>query len=535
MNDFSNLSLTKFVPAKSLAQTYYVQKTRVGMRLNMREILKKSKNGFIKAKGVLALFMLTAVFVIGCAKQNDKQVSVEPSKEEVTNDIDQENNNIKEIETDTETVTDTETDTETSTETETENVSDVIEHTGEVINNGGLYVSYNGNVYYRQYTEDSYAAEGIFGTYEAVVGAKKNMMCMKQDGTSEIAFSDTGEGNIYIYKDRMYLEKSGEDYLPNVYAVDLDGSNEQIIGKGWIKGIDEETGTLVGVLVDEENTYQLHMLDGATGETKKYELKVPCAEVLALRDGVIYYNGEVEFEVSQLGKIKLCSVNIDGTNEKLLADTNADLYEYGDRGTVVPCIQFVGETIYFAYGAYGGTGNFYQSGKIAKVKKDGSEFTVLLGNTEDLENFNNDLVNDTFYVTSDSGKDILYYSQSVENNESFALNLSTGKVEKTDFPVYAEGKPFEYEGGVSIYQNASPKMITWIPFVDYSYLELEKEADYYTVKDIELCDNWVYYRLEANENDPEASIGWRDGYRRVKTKIMRQQLDGETVETLFEY
>ena len=456
----------------------------------MRKDVKKSIRDLLKSKGTLVLVILATVFIIGCTKQTNGIDSEQPNK--------------------------------------------TVDYTNEIINNGGLYVSYKGNVYYRQYTSDSYNSEGLFGTYESIVGAKKNMMRMKPDGTAEIAFSDTGEGNIYICNDRMYLEKLNKGYIPIVYAVNLDGSNEQEIGTGWVKGIDEETGTLVCVFADEENTYQLHMLDGSTGETKKYDLEVPCSEFLALKDGVIYYSGEVESEASTLGEIKLCSVNLDGSNEQLLVHTDADLYEFGDRGTIVPCMQFVGDTIYFSYGAYGGTGNYYQGGKISKVEKDGSDFTVLLGDAKGID-INNNLVDDIFYVASDTEKEILYYSQTSENKKVFALDLSTGEVDKTDFPIYAEGKPFEYEGGISIYLNASSKMTTWIPYVDYSLLGLEKEADYYTVKDIELCDNWVYYRIEANEAAPEVSIGWRDGYRRVKTKVVRQELDGDAVKILFEY
>jgi len=47
VKDFSNLSLTKFVPAKSLAQTYYAQKTCTGMRENMRIIEYLQKNRLI--------------------------------------------------------------------------------------------------------------------------------------------------------------------------------------------------------------------------------------------------------------------------------------------------------------------------------------------------------------------------------------------------------------------------------------------------------------------------------------------------------
>ncbi len=183
----------------------------------------------------------------------------------------------------------------------------------------------------------------------------------------------------------MYLERYEEDYLSSVYSIDLDGKNEKHIGTGRIEGIDEEKGILVCTLVDESNTYQLYQLDCASGKLSKYDLEIPCIEVVSIKDGVVYYLG------------------------------------------------------------------------------------------------------------------------------------------------------FEFNGGVNMYLKASPHMTTLKPKVDYSFLKLEKDADYLTINDIEVCDGWVYYRLEANESNPEASIGWRDGYHRIKTTVVRQALKGQSAEALYEY
>ena len=492
----------------------------LGFLLEVKILLNNSRKGsksIMKLKGIVVYVLLAAIVLMGCSKQVNESDSNLPG-EDIQANVEKENNIPKDI----------------TNEDINENINNQ-DLPAEVFNNGGLYVKYNGNVYYRQYTADSYAPEGIFGVYEAIPGVKKNMIRMSQDGTKEKAFSDTGIGNIYIYQDKMYLGKVNEFYIPVVYAVDLDGSNEQEIGTGWIEGIDEVSGTLICTLVNDSNTYQLHKLDIATSELNEYDLEVPCAEVLAIREGVIYYSGEVDFEDSVKGKIKFSRVNIDGTKEMLLAETDTDLYEYGDRGTRITCIQFVEETIYFSYGAYGGTGNFYQGGRIAKVNINGSEFKILLGDVVGEEAYDYDLTEDTFYVVSENGLNVLYYTLLFDSNVSLGLNLSTGEIKETDFPIYAEGKPFVYENSVRIYLKASSSMTTWIPYIDFNYLGLEEEADYYTIKDIELSDNWVYYRIEANKNAPEASIGWRDGYRRIRTKIMRQELEKKETEILFEY
>jgi hypothetical protein len=165
-----------------------------------------------------------------------------------------------------------------------------------------------------------------------------------------------------------------------------------------------------------------------------------------------------------------------------------------------------------------------------------SFFEILAGTSENSDDTYDHLVGETFYVTGNKGNETLYYAEPEETQNSYALNLSTKEVSSSsDFPIFAEGKPFEFNGGVSIYQNGSPNMTILIPEVDYSSLGLDNADYYYTIKDIELCDNWVYYKLEANEYAPEASIGWRDGYRRIKTQVLREAVGGGNKEILFEY
>lgn len=468
------------------------------------------------------LFLLITIFMVACSSKEDfakkdKPMIDDQHKEEEKKDSkgykeEKENNEEKEVNEDN------------------ENKEDKDKVDGDKVsidNNGGLYVSYNDSVYYRQYTKDNFATVGLFGSYEIIPSSVKNMIALK-DGVKEVAFTDTGEGPIYIYKDRMYLQGYDEDWIPSLYSVDLAGEKEQIIGYGWIEDLDMETGIFVCTLADKNNIYQLFQLDGTTGALSKYELENPCGEVLALEDGVIYYQGLVDTDDSILGAVKLCRVNVDGSNEMILAETKEVLYEYGDRETIIPTIQFLDDFIYFSYGAYGGTGHFYQGGNIARVGKDGSNLQVLVGKV-DLR----PVANDEFYVAKDKDRHVLYYAELSENLDYFALDISSGNTEKTDFIPHEANKPFEYNDGVWIYSDGNPNMTEWIPHVDYSALGVD--GDYYAIDDVQLCDNWVYYKIQVSEEEPEASIGWREGYRRLKTQVIREEMKGDKKEVLFEY
>lgn len=461
---------------------------------------KKQKKGFnsiIRFRTVLMVTLFVAVIISGCSKNQGNLVKDE--------DITQASNPV-----------DTQKDSdETATGT---------------FNNGGLYVKYKDNIYYRQYTADSISEFGL-GTFQTVPGAGKNMMRLKPDGTTEVAFNDIGEGDIYIYNDKMYLQRYTEDYTSYIYSVNLDGSDKQELGKGRIEAMDEESGILVCTMENLRNEYDLFMLDGTTGEIKQYGIYISVTDggFVALHNSVIYYLSVNEDEDIEQSELMLCHVDVDDKTNDLFPTFEDDFYFYGAG---ITCIQFVDDTIYFAYGSYDGSGGFYQGGRIASIDLDGSNYKVLAGNSSDYS----DLVNDTFYVTSENGNDVLHYtSASLETYTAYSQDIATGQITETTLPVYAEGTPFVYENGINMIQYNAPTMTPLLPSIDYSYLNLEKEAENTSVYDIEICDGWVYYTLEADEYYPEANIGWRDGHRRLKTVVLRSQLSGDKTEVLFEY
>lgn len=404
----------------------------------------------------------------------------------------------------------------------------------KAVNNGGLYVKHNGFTYYRRYQAGNFETTGLWGDYYILPGLPNEMMRLKEDGTSEVAFADDGSGDIYICNDRMYLQRQ-TDYISVVYSVDPDGSNKKDLFYGSIEGIDEASDTLVCILLNKDDKYVPATLNTITGKITELELTIPYTVLLTVHQGFIYYLGEVDYQASALGKMKLCRVAIDGTQEQLLAESDGNLYEFDTFGTEIPCLQFVDDTIYFSYGGYAGTGHFYQGGLIARVNTDGSDYKVLAGTVTGTEYYS-DLVYDSFIVVKEGNRKTLYFTEYSEDYEGIrALDLLTGEVIAAPFVIHPEGVPFEYNGGVSIYRNASPTMTTLIPTVDYSTLGFGADEYYYRIHDIQQCGSWVYYRVEANEYNPDVSIGWRDGYTRIKTQVFREEVSGGKKELLYEY
>jgi hypothetical protein len=497
-------------------------------REEMRRSMKtKEKNRYnSRRKYLYLIIMLVTLVITGCTRSGNGGNDVLTSGEENITSVPQEESPSIEPEI--------AEDDEASLEEKEDLGNQGTEITGRIYNNGGLYVEYGGNIYYRQYTADNYLPDGLFGSYQLVVDSPKNMMRVTQDGITEVVFSDKGEGNIYIYKDRMYLTNVVEGSSSMIYSVKLDGSDRIDIGRGIIRAIDEDKGILVCTMEEANFQTGLYSINGDTGEFSKYKLDIPFNEYIKVVDDTIYYTSAVDSEVA-LGSVKLCSVKTDGTGNRLLVETESVYEEYYDGVKQIPCIQVIENTVYFSYGAFNGSAYVYQGGKIAKVNKDGSGFTEVLGQpNEDVDEYSS-RVGDLFYVIRQEGKDTIYYNQSLETYDAYALDVETGSKEPINFPVQAEGIPFEYNGGVYIYENASPILTNLVPVLDYNYLGDKNEEYYYTVNDIEVCNNWVYYRLEASEYYPEASVGWRDGYRRIKTVILRRDITANRDEILFEY
>lgn len=483
---------------------------------------------------MIFLLILTALTFGGCSLKKDTPVDQQEEYDEEEDEDEDESQDEEEAEEDEEvteqpTQAPEDSDNPKDEPTPSDEITDDV--ASEVINNGGLYVEYKGEVYYRQYTADSFYPDGLWGDYGIINGAPKNMMRIKADGTREIAFSDKGNGKIFIYQDRMYLSKYDESYRPILYSVNLDGSNELFIGYGEFLELDEKNGYLICYTSDENYNYSLARFNCAGNEMKVYSLYTPFSTYLGYVNGVIYYSGDPGYENSY-DQVIICSVNIDGSDEKQLVNHFTDLNEYQDYYLSIVNSQIVDNTLYFVYGGYAGTGHFFQGGHIGKVNLDGSGFEILLGAPGSLAA---EVTDEIFYVANINGNHILYYRDlSVKN---YALHLQTGRVEPVSLALNPEGIPFEYMDGISIFENGSTKPKTLIPYVDYSYLgvDLNQENYLFTIKDIEECKDYVYYKLEVSERDTEYDIGWREGYRRLKSLVIRQDLSGEIVEFLYEY
>ena len=220
-----------------------------------------------------------------------------------------------------------------------------------VINNGGDYVTYNRKSYYWEYHGNSFRHpdtrdidEGNLLLYDNAVN---DLICEDKNGNKETIYSGYAAGNIWIFSNRIFIEKVDDDgdCCP-VYSMKLDGTDlKEMDDYDYIRGICDKG------LIFTDRYFSGKLMTSDLKKKLLFEGDFICA------DGNVIY-----FTSLNSNSTILKSIDTDGENETTLA-------QISDQEDVT-FLQVIDNDIYFQYG------DFYSS-KIAKVKKDGTGFTVL--------------------------------------------------------------------------------------------------------------------------------------------------------------
>lgn len=403
-------------------------------------------------------------------------------------------------------------------------------------NNGGQYVKQGSYTYYREYTSANFEEVGLMGGYALIPDTSKKMMRIDDIGNKEALFDDVGSGAIFIYNGHMYLH-TGEslyDSSSSVYSVDLMGNDKKEHGEGFIHALDTKKGVLI---CKNPGSYGVAIMDCKTGE--KEIISNSSFLCYDYDKSVLYFT----FDDAPEGTIKIGSVRYDETAKKQLAAFDANIYGGGPMAYIQQT-QLATGYLYFSYGIYAGSGNYYQGGKIARVKTNGCGFEELAGT-------DGSFVGDEFIVLRKGNSDYLIYDDwSRPGGSSYSsLSLRNGKTEPTDLSPHSINLPFFEEvtlekevknAEVSIYPDNTGNKKALITSRDFEKVGVPGGIYYeaetlHNVRDTELAGNWVYFTIESGEHTPEEDIGWRYAYARTRTEVYRKQLSTGRIELLYSY
>ncbi|MDE6421177.1 MAG: DUF5050 domain-containing protein [Lachnospiraceae bacterium] len=421
------------------------------------------------------------------------------------------------------------------------------------------YVYQDGNVYYRRYHEDSYEEAALWAMYDSqpIPGAKKEIVCIDSDGTETELFTDEGYGDIYLVNDRFYMTDgvNMEVYMGlQLYSVDMQGNNRIDYGNGRILAIDRERNVMVLQMWEEEgdshwDRTRYYAMNYETGETEPINFDDGHIRVEAYQDGWLYYT---KYDKDDKAVHMLCAVSLEGEQREILALTsdhniNNEDHEY------ISHVKVDEDRIYFLYGGYSGTLVAFQGGLLISVRLDGTDYRAVM------------IPEDFFYLSHNNGKTMIYFpryffpdeAESFQEHNMWAWDMDANTCYFTDFPerilrdydLQTRGMPTEK--GVlcewSLYGENPQTNIYAVPDDSGIIVRVatdlgdciakweDEEIDWIRYRDLYYADGFLYFTIEYSAYDETASIGWRDGYRRLRSEVYRLKTGESTANMLYSY
>ena len=430
-----------------------------------------------------------------------------------------------------------------------------------------VYVYQDGKVYYRRYNEDSHENAALWGNYDShpIPETKKEIVCVDADGVETVLFEDEGYGDIYLVNNRFYMmdeklcEEDGSTHRErHLYSVDMQGNDRIDYGNGKILAVDKERNIIILQVYEDDDT-NYYIMNYETGEKKRlFPDSVDCSAIYIsdYQDGWIYYD-KSDYDYSPDYPVsKLCAASIEGEQREIIGITSS--YTYPES---IGRIEVDEERAYFIFGGYAGSGVDFQGGLLISVKLDGTDYKAVW--TED----------DTFYLCHDKGKALVYFPRHYNGlfggddrpeYDALVWDVEADICYRSDFPTNVlyyydirTGLMWRYcsadmgalcsitisddelqrkKTDVYAITDDSGKIVKVVMDIEKYITKWEaEEVDLIKYKDFYFADGILYFKVEYSAYDEETTIGWRDGYRRLRTNVYRLKIGEDKAEVLYSY
>ena len=425
-----------------------------------------------------------------------------------------------------------------------------------------IYAYQDGKVYYRKYHEDSYEETALWANYGFIPGTQKEIVCIDLDGKETELFTDEGYGDIYLINDRFYMtdgklhEESGV-VDRQLYSVDMKGNDRINYGDGEILAIDRERNIIVLRMREQEGPCY-YVMNYETGEKKTipFDFDDFYTSFEDYQDGWLYYTKN---EKGDSPVDRLCAVSLEGEHREIITLTSninkEELYSYREY---ILHVEVDRDRIYFIFGGYDGTAHVFQDGKLISVKLDGTDYKAV------------ETRGDFFYISHDDGKTLVYFPsrswpvadygeeydttvwdvdaniccfselpQSIVGSYDRQMNLtgcyhSGNKCALCEQTLYDDGE--EKEKNIYALSGDSGKVARVVMDLGGYFTKWENaEADLIEYEDLYYADGFMYFTVKYNAWDKETCIGWRDGYRRLRSEVYRLEIGKSTAQMLYSY
>lgn len=400
-----------------------------------------------------------------------------------------------------------------------------------------MYAMWDGKVYFRQYTDESFEKGGLWADFKPIAGVEKALMCMEPDGEIVQTGTDYGDGSMFITDGRLYSQRcQGETY--KVYSCGLDGKDVAEYSSSYVLAARE--GRIICQTTEGGLSYIDTNIDAKTG--REHVLVEESAYYLDATEEEVFFYGYQKSKETESDELVLCAVDYEGTVSVLKMFTRQEyldcmgqdeLYEYPMD---IPYFKRLGDTIYFSAGSYNGNAHMYSGGPIYSMEKDGSSCRVEAVSYGEF-----------FYLYDDGENRILYYKDPDIRTTSEDTGIRPVNLRGTAQPDIVLPQP--YSAYDEPYVHGESNSILWYPDtsgVCYVLLTEEESAalsiDAYVdgswmqaIEDIEYVDGRIFFTVTDLTYNRDSSIGWRDYYDRGRSACYCKDTESGEIRLLYEY
>lgn len=422
------------------------------------------------------------------------------------------------------------------------------------------YAYQDGKIYYRRYHEDSYEETALWGMYDPVPETKKEIVCIDSDGIETELFTDAGYGDIYLINDRFYMtdlklrEENGSVSVDSrLYSVDMQGNDRIDHGTGSIFAIDQVRNIFI-LQMWEANRIHYYVMNAETGEKTPIDLGDGYIDVKIYRDGWLYYT------ISDLTEdivCRLCAISLEGEKREIIALTSEINKRSSAYRESIQQLEVDEDRVYFVFGGYDGTAHVFQGGMLISVRLDGTDYRAVATEWDD------------FYLCHRDEKTLLYFPCFPMDPDTkynmYVWDINANQCCLTDYPRQILERYCAYNDWKCRYDlGMKGAVCEWTTYGDDPRTDIYAVPDdsgrvvrivmdlesYITKKPGEetgwgeywseyqnwyYADGFLYFGIEYRTYDPESSIGWRDGYRRLRTEVYRLKIGESAAEMLYSY
>ncbi len=382
-----------------------------------------------------------------------------------------------------------------------------------IINNGGNFVKYKGDIYYREYNEYSFEKSTVWGYPEPAIDGLAWLVRLKANGEKDYLYADNASGEFFIYDDgKAYVSLISQDlvtigneeadYYPEgrrrVYGRSLDGDwlveydGHRVLGLSMDQGLIITHNDYTGISVsDIKSGHLVSSFPGSFIHHDPVEDKVYYSDYMLMD-----YDNPFNIFVGDI-KTGQTSLLINLSRDELTdVFSLEELYGYPS----VKNIRVSGDYVWIMLASYEGTGMFFEGYGYLKIKKDGSYYV------HDLMSFSVDW----------NGVD-KPFNQAEEGPYSYTIPY---------YAMHPKENPFSTIHFLSEADFDSLGHTNWI-----RYDEIISDR----VDNIEYLDGDIFFTVASLLRDESADVGWRFGYARQVVSLYRKNIESGQVTLIYQY